>query len=789
MTTLWQDIKYGFRILGKHPGFTGVVVLILAVAIGANTAIFSVVNAVMLRPLPYEDSDRIVTFHVENQEGPWQPTYHRDLGLWREQEGVFEALAGHHGGWFYVTGIDRPHEARATVASSNLLTLLGVRPLLGRGFLPEEEQPGGDPVVVVSEAFWRDHLGENAEAIGQSLILNGQGHTIVGITPTNFEFPFASSRSLCVPLIAKPDTRLIPVGRLKKGVTLEQARAAMAVVAEHQQELNPEVGAGLTIGVNRLLDSILEGKRRLPLLLWGAAGLVLLIACSNVANLFLARAATRQREMAMRVALGAARTRVIRQMLTESLIVSLAAGLVGLLLAFALVKGLVGLCPADIPRLDETRVDFSVLLFTLAVSILTGLLFGVMPACRASDVRTGQMLKEGSVQSSGGRRWRHINGGLVIAQIALSLILLMGAGLLTRSLLAQQSIDLGFRPENVLTMQIKLPRATYAERHQCQTFFASLLERTRALPGVRSAARMDFMLDMGTGSLPTALVSVPGSPLAGAEPQEVKMACVSIDFFETMGIRLLKGRTFNDQDVYRNVIIDAELARQCFGDADPVGQEIAYGRSAKQIIGVVETTRDFLTQDVDGAIYFQTDGGLGMSAVVVRTDGDPLRLATALRAQVAALDSEQVIAKLETVDAKLSGMLAPPRFNTILVSLFGGLAVVVAMIGIYGLLQYRTTQQTRDIGIRMALGARSSDVLRAVLRTGLKLVLIGVGLGIAGALALTRVLSSLLYGISATDPVTFILVSIALSAIALLACYIPARRAAKVDPMEALRCE
>jgi predicted permease len=642
-------------------------------------------------------------------------------------------------------------------------------------------------VVVVSEGFWREHLGGNSDAIGKTLVLNGQGRTIVGIMP---EFPFGSSQSLYLPLIAEPEAPAHLLGRLKKGVTLEQARAAMAVVAKRQQELDPQKNAGLTIGVDRLLDSILEGKRRLPLLLWGAAGLVLLIACSNVANLFLARAATRQREMAMRVALGAARTRVMRQMLTESLLVSLAAALVGLLLAFVLVKGLVGLCPADIPRLDETRIDLSVLLFTLGISILTGLLFGVMPAWRASDVRTGQMLKETAVQSSSGRRWRHVNGGLVVSQIALSLILLMAAGLLTRSLLALQSVDLGFRPENVVAMQIKLPDATYSKPHQRQAFFTTLLERIRALPGVRSAAQMDWIFDMShSESIPTA-VSIPGSMTAGSEPQEAQWARVSTDFFETMGIRLLKGRTFNDGDGIRNVIIDAELARRCFGDADPVGQKITCDIAGDHtIIGVVDTTRDFLTPKVGGALYTRTGQSFGTCAVVARTDGDPLRLAAALRAQVAALDSEQVITKFETMDAKLSGMLAPPRFNTILVGLFAGIALIVAMIGVYGLLHYSATQQTRDIAIRMALGARSSDVLGSVLRTGLKLVLIGVGLGIAGALAITRVLSSLLYDITPTDPVTFVLVSIALSAVALLASYIPARRAARIDPMVALRCE
>lgn len=753
MTTLWQDIRYGTRMLAKNPGFTTVVIVILAVGIGANTAIFSVINAVMLRPLPYEDSDRLVTFHPRTQEKPFLGTYYRDLSLWREQEGVFEDAAGYSGGWFYVAGIGQPHEIWAREVSSNLFAMLRSRPLLGRGFLPEEEQPGGPPVIVLSEGFWREHLGADPGAVGKSLVLNGQSYTIVGVMPPGFAFPFGSSQSLYVPLIAEPDARAHLLGRLKKGVTLDQARAAMAVVARRQEQLDPQKNAGLTIGVERLLDSILEGKRRLPLLLWGAAGLVLLIACSNVANLFLARAVTRQREMAMRVTLGAGRSRVMRQMLTESLLVSLAGGAAGLLLAFVLVKGLVGLCPAKIPRLNEARVDSAVLLFTLGISILTGLLFGVMPAWRASDMRTGQMLKETALQSSSGRRWRHVNGGLVVSQVALSVILLMGAGLLTRSLLALQSIDLGFRADNVIGMQIKLPEVKYHERL-------------------------------------TTTVSVPGSTTGNSESQEAQWASVGPAFFETMGIRLLKGRTFNDQDGIRNAIIDVELARKCFGDVDPVGHKIASDVVGDQtVIGVVDRTRDFLTPRAGGVIYTRTDQGFGLATVLVRTDGDPLRLAAALRAQVAALDSEQVIMELETVSARLSGMLAPPRFNLILVGCFAGIALVVAMIGVYGLLHYSATQQTRDIAIRMALGARTGDVLKSVLRAGLKLVLIGVGIGVAGAFAVTRVLSSLLYDITPTDPLTFVLVSITLSVVALLASYLPARRAAKVDPMVALRYE
>jgi len=809
METLWQDVKYGCRMLGRNPRFTAVVILILAVGIGANTAVFSVVNAVVLRPLPYKDSHRIVTLWEQTKWGE-DMTSHENFLFWRAQNQVFEQLAAYGVRFAYVTGIDRPRKVMAFAVSPDLFSLLGVPPLLGRVFLPEEGQAGNERVVVLSHAFWQDRFGGSADALGKTIylttnnmddqgrtVLNREGYSIVGIMPSGFEFPFGRPAPFWVPLVLEAGTTdwsktpaVRALARPKKGVTLEQTRAAMAVIASRLQEIDPKANAERTIGVDWLLNRVLKGNRKLLLLLLGAAGFVLLIASSNVANLFLARATVRQREIAMRVALGASRGRVLRQMLTESLVLSAGAGLLGLLLTFLTVRGLVRLGPADIPRLKDTSVDVSVLLFTFGVSVLTGLMFGVMPAWRASDARVSQTLKEGWGRSGTGRGWRRLHGGLVVSQMGLSLILLVGAVLLIRSLIALQGVDLGFQPENVLAVFIDLPEARYPESHHRLALLEPLLQRAQALPHVRAAGLTTGDLDLGTGGM-TIDISIPGRPPANpGEELSAKWTSVSPGLFEAMGIKLLKGRTFGGQDK-GSTVIDEKLARKYFADVDPIGQTISIGGAGCTIVGVVSTLKDFQTLDpADGTVYLPPVSFIPSQMVlVVRTDGDPRRLAGALRAQAAALSEEEVIVKMETAEATLSRMLAPRRFSMVLLSLFAGIALTLAAVGVYGLLQYSTTQQTHDIGIRMALGARNIDVLRVVLGQGLKLALIGVALGLAGAVVLTRVLSSLLYDVTPTDPVTLACVSLVLIVIALLASYLPARRAARIDPMVALRYE
>ncbi|MHC4517050.1 MAG: ABC transporter permease [Planctomycetota bacterium] len=550
MGTLWQDIKYGIRMLVKNPDFTAVVIVILAVGIAANTAVFSVVNAVILRPLPYTDGHRLVML-AERPNRIETTTIHERFYLWRDQNDVFERMAACSGRRPYVTGIDRPRYVWAAAVSSDLFPLLGVQPLLGRGFLPEEERPGKDNVVVVSDTFWRHDLGGAPDAIGKAVVVDGESHTVIGVMPADFAFPVGSTRAFWVPLVYEgdPDARhggiVFAVARLKSQCTMAQARSAMTVIADRLQQTFPEAGP---ISVEGLLDRKLRGNRQLLWLLLGAAGFVLLIACTNVASLLLARATVRQREMAMRAALGASTARLTRQMLTESLLLSAAAGVLGLLLTLSTVKALVRLCPADIPRLTETSVDWSVLAFTLTISALTGIVLGVLPACRASDIHISRTLKEGQTRASTGRRWRRLHGGLVIGQTGLSLILLVGAALLIRTWIAFQRVDLGFRPDHVLTVRISLLESRYPVYDRCEAFFEPLLQRVRNLPGVRAAALTPY-LAFGSDAMKSPF-TIAGQPPADPERMPfVKCREVTPSFFETLGMRLLRGRTFTERDM------------------------------------------------------------------------------------------------------------------------------------------------------------------------------------------------------------------------------------------------
>ncbi|OHB65274.1 MAG: hypothetical protein A2Y77_00635 [Planctomycetes bacterium RBG_13_62_9] len=796
MGTLWQDIRFALRMLATSPGFALVVVLILALGIGANTAVFSVVNAVVLRPLPYADAGRLVTLMERPRNVETGPVHGRFL-LWREQNQVFEQMAAYSGRRIYITGIDAPRYVLALAVAPDLFPMLGVQPLLGRGFLPQEEHPGNNRVVILSHAFWQSDLGGTPDAIGKTVNLDGTSYTIVGVMPPGFDFPVGRHREFWVPLVFEPSAdwpaggRVLAVARLKKGVTLEQARAAMNVIADRIKQTDPEA---CPVTVDSVLNRVLGANRQLLWLLLGAAGLVLLIACTNVASLLLARATMRQREMAMRVALGASRAHLLRQMLTESVLLSLGGGALGLLVTFWTVKGLVRLCPANIPRLAETGVDSSVLAFTVGVSVLTGLLFGVIPACRASDVRVSRTLKEGMTRSSTGRGWRRLHGGLIVAQTGLSLILLIGAALLIRTWIALQSVDLGFQPESVMSVDIFLPESRYPDPNRCRAFFEPLLQQVRTLPGVRSAALTDF-LALGLGESHNGQpFSIIGQPPVSPEEAPLAMRLdVSPSFFETLGVRLRKGRTFTEEDVQGvtdGVIIDENLARKYFAGIDPIGLKIDLYKTELTIVGVVSALRDFHHLDpLVGKVFRPLVRNIGYAVLVVRTEGDPLRLAGPIRAKIAELDKDGVDADFEAIEAGLSAMLAPQRFSVVLLGIFAGMALTLAAAGIYGLLQYSTSQQTHDIGIRMALGARRTDVLKTVLGHGLRLTLLGVALGLAGALALTRLLASLLYGVPPTDVLTFISVSVVLVAVALLASYLPARRAARIDPMVALRYE
>ncbi len=795
MGTLWQDIRYGLRMLAKNPGFACVVVLVLAVGIGVNTAVFSVVNAVLFRALPYDEPDRIVSvWEQKSQQGIDRiGSSHHNLVYWRQNNKVFDCMSGVGNRRVYVTGSDKSYHIKALAVSSCFFSLMGATPAFGRGFVPEEEQRGNEYVVVLSYGFWRDRMGGEPEILGKDLVLDEKPYRIVGVMPASFRHSLTRAAPFWVPMVLDAQDRgggTRVVARLKKGVTLEQARAEMSVLEARLAQEDAQAGSGTTVVVDSFVNDELGGNRTLLHVLWGAVGLVLLVACTNAAGLFLVHGNSRQKEMAVRAAVGASRGRIMCQMLTEGLVVSLAAGVVGVLLAFWVTKGLVGLCPSDIPRIKESRVDTSVLFFALGLSVLTGVLFSLLPAWRAAGVHLSQIMKGTSAGPAAGWRRLHLRKGLVVSQIGMALILLMGVGVLIRSLILMQREDLGFEPEGVLVAHIELPKVKYPDFPQAGTFFEQLLRRVQGLPAVQSAAFVSGGLDLSTGGGFMDIV-VEGRP--PADPRETPMArfeTVSMDFHKTMGMAIVKGRAFTEQDIgdqTTNIVVDETLAQKFFADVDPIGQRI----NGMTIVGVVKTIRDFEElAPVVNTIYMASPARCYMiSDVVVRTGGDPLKLADAIRAQVALLDKDLEVSRIYTLKENLAEMLSPQRFITILLGLFAQITLILAAVGLYGVIQYSVAQGTRDVGIRMALGATRSAVLMGVLRQGLAVALIGVVVGAAGALAATRVLSSLLYGVSSMDPLTLGVVSLVLIAIALLATYLPARRAARIDPMTALRCE
>ena len=804
-----QDLRYGGRALRKNPGFTAIAVLTLALGIGANTAIFSVVNTVLLQPLPYQDPDRLVMVWEDDTKGG----YPRDTPAaanyidWRDQNQVFEGMAALADQSYNLTGIGDPERLEGRQVSASLFPLLGVEPLVGRAFLPEEDQPGGNRAVILSHGLWQRRFGSDQQIIGETLTLNGEGFTVVGVMPPHFQFP-SRDVELWTPIAftAREAANrgrhyLQVVARLKPEVTLQQGQAEMDIIAARLQQQYPDYNTDLGATVTPLHEHVAGDIKPALLILLGAVGFVLMVACANVANLLLARAAGRQKEIAIRIALGARRARLVRQFLTESVLLAAAGGMVGLLLSVWGVNLLKAFIPENISRAGAITIDARVLGFTLLISLLTGLIFGLAPALQAVNFNPNETLKEGGRDMGAGSRGNRIRSLLVVTEIAISLVLLTGAGLLMNSFLRLRNVDPGFRAEKLLTMGVVLPQLKYPDHARRSAFYTDLIRRLEALPGVRSAAVTNWIpLVLQGDSVGISIEGRPDpAPGEGQRPTVVTRV-VSPGYFRTMGIPLMQGREFGEQDRANSpamVIISETMARRFWPGEEAIGKRVTPGSPTNpdhwcQVIGVVKDVRQFhLNAEPKPQMYFTYEqaGFFAPRHLVVSTEGEPLALAAAVRRTVWEIDKDQPVSNISTMEDVLSESITQQRFSMLLLAIFASVAVILAAVGIYGVMSYSVAQRTREIGIRMALGARPLDVFKMVTREGLRLTLIGTVMGVAAAAALSRFLVSLLFEVSATDPFTFVLVVALLGVVTLLACYLPARRATKVDPLVGLRYE
>jgi putative ABC transport system permease protein len=816
--TFYQDIRYGLWMMRRNPGFTCVAALTLALGIGANTAIFSVVNAVLLRSLQYQDPDRIVMVGHYGAHGIDDLVSGLDFLKWRDQAKAFEQIAAYRADTVDLTGRGAPERLSAELVSANLFRALGIAPALGRAFTLEEDTAGADPVVILSDGLWRRRFGGDPQVIGQALILGGQSRTVVGIMPHGFRSP--REYDLWLPLALKitqeSNISRVPtvnvIARLKPGVTPEAARADLSVILERQRQQisSDDPRDDKQVRVVKLSDWLVGNVRLALLVLFGAGAFVLLIVCANVANLLLARSAARKKELAIRAAMGAGRLRLVRQLLTESLLLSLAGGAAGLLAANWGVKLLVAMSPAGIARIEESGVDGRVLGFTCMVVALVGLITGIFPALQASKTDVNETLK--LLSTAGGAQFGHGKGqralpALVIVEFALVLVLLVGAGLMIKSFLRLQAVPKGFNPNGVLTLELsRVSRAKYPMGSpQRRAYFQEVLARVQALPGIQSAALTGFL--PLTGSNLSRRITEGPMPSERDDPS-VDVNHITPDYFQTMGIEMRAGRPFTTQDGAKSqqvAIINETLARRLFQKENPVGQQLKMPMepAPRNIVGVVGDTRHFgLDQGVNPEVYLPYTQPLSQNptyvtylnlAVRVAPDhNNPTslsRLATNIRNQVQAIDQSEPVNQVVMMDERLSNSVAGRRFQMFLLGAFAAMALVIAIVGIYGVISYAVSQKTHEIGIRMALGAQASDVLRMVVWRGMRLTLIGVALGLAAALALTRVMKNLLFNVSATDPSTFVGIALLLLSVACVASFIPARRATKVDPLVALRHE
>jgi len=800
---MFQDLRYGIRMLAKHPGFTLAAVLSLAIGIGANTAIFSVVNGVVLRPLPFKEPERLVRlWHDKPQAGmkrmPLAPGY---VTEWRNQTRSYEGIAAYGQTTATFTGEAEPEQVPGANVSANLFPVLGLQPILGRNFLPEENQTGKDRVVLLSHQLWQRRFGADPAILGRAIILDHQNsYTVVGVMPPEAKFPEASEfwKPLAVKDEHSHDFRgLQVIARLKPAVTIAQARAELEIIHQQMQKAFPDDYQAWTVDLLGLHEMMVGEVRLALLVLFGAVGFVLLIACANVANLLLARAAARQKEIAVRAALGASRFRLMRQMLTESAVLAALGGASGLLLAYWGVQALVALNPPDIPRLDQVSIDGRVLGFTLIASLLVGLLFGLAPAWQLSKTDVNRAIKEGVAQATGGRLLRpSLRGLLVVMQTALALVLLTGAGLMLKSFIKLRQVELGFEPSHAIMLTISPAFNRFSEGQRINDYYQRMIDALKTVPGVTAAAAMTGS-PLG-GAFMNSGFLIEGRPApASPENQRAFANVVSPDYFRALGTPLKQGRFLTEGDgagAPRVAVINETLARRYFPDSNPIGQRLSMGSQANntyEIVGVVGDIKQFgMEEEMRPSLYVSfRQREVRMMSLVVRSLGEPSALIPALRSRIWDVDKYAPITRTRTLEQLVSESVEQPRFYTLLLALFAGVAVTLAAIGLYGVMSYSVSQRTREIGIRLSLGAEPLSILRMIIGQGLILILIGVVAGLAAAFALTRLMATLLFGVSATDPTTFALISLALIVVALLACYLPARRATKVDPMMALRCE
>jgi putative ABC transport system permease protein len=810
METAWKDLRFALRTLAKNPGFAAVAILTLALGFGANTAIFSVVNAVLLRPLPFRDSDRICLLTERLRTAPSIGPSYQNYRDWRDQAQSFEGVFAARNATFTLTGLGDPERIPGQQVTASFFGALGVNAIVGRTFLPEEDKPGGAPVALVGYGLWQRRFGGTPDVLGKGITLDNQTYSIVGVLPASFQL-FQQSDVLLPfePWAATlPDDRswhqgIIAMGRLKPGVSLERASAEMTAIAKRLEQQYPVYDTDVGANVFLLHDRLVQNVRPALLVLLAAVGLVLLIACGNIANLLLARASSRNREMAIRTAIGAASSRLVRQLLTESFVLAIAGSALGLLLAKIAMVPLVQLAGNTLPNVGPIGIDRGVLFFTGSLAILAGIIFGLAPALQAGNTDLRSVLNEATRGSTGGARQIRLRNVLAVAEVALAMLLLISAGLLIRSFDRLANVEPGFHPQNLLVADIPVSQRAYPRDADRMEYFDQMIERTAALPGVTTSAFAQNLPVSGTGGF--IHFNIQGHPPKDAHDYiATGYRVVSTNYLQLLGVPLLQGRMLAQSDNSEHapyvVVINQSMARQYFPGESPLGKHVQLGALPEnevpwmEVVGVVGDMKQSLDSDAKSEMfvpYRQANSMLPFfqMSIVLRTARDPRQEISALRSAIQQLNPNQPLVRVRTMDEAISGSVSDSRFRTLLLGIFAGSALLLSVIGLYGLMAYSVTQRVQEIGIRMTLGAQPSDVLRMVVGQGVRLALIGIAIGVGGALAFSRVLSKFLYGVTATDPLTYTALALVLAVVTAIACYIPARRATKVDPMVALRYE